>query len=100
MYRYNVDLRRANTAQGLPACHGEYVPAFYAIMKERGLPDYRVLFGEIRRAIERVTGGGIGRIEAFMLDFEPAAARAISEVFPEARRLYCVFHFEQVSGSL
>jgi hypothetical protein len=95
---YNTDLRQANTEQGLPACHGEYVPAFYAIMMERTLPDYRVLFREIRRAIERVTGGGIGRIEAFMMDFEPAVARALSEEFPEVRRLFCIFHYEQVGN--
>jgi hypothetical protein len=70
-------------------------------MQDRRIPDYRLLFRNLRRWIEAEHNGTIGELGRggmYMADFEAAASAAMRLEFPELTLKYCTFHWSQVDN--
>jgi hypothetical protein len=69
--------------------HVKQITLCYVIMSRRSTEDYKAVMTFLR---EKMTNS---RLKSVVLDFEAAACRAISEIFPDVTLRGCGFHWRQ-----
>ncbi len=73
---------------------GEGMPVGHALLPNKNLATYTLLFSTIRDALVNEMGS-VGSCHTVLLDFELAAHQAVFNIFPQFKTRGCTFHLGQ-----